>query len=120
MFAGKSGMSHPIALAHKLEITDIGVGGSGGVAEGKVQHTCFEASGHLIPLEMPGKCADEVVQWLGTELRRWMEDEDAFRANCDVIPRGHKLTVDERWLAHVPKPGKMRTQSKEMPTKARL
>lgn len=70
MFAGKSGMSHPIARAQKLEITGIGVGGSGGVAEGRVQHTCFEVSGHLIPLEMPGKCTDEVVQWLGAELRR--------------------------------------------------
>lgn len=104
IFGGKSEMSLPKAIAEKLANTGTGVGGSGGVGAGRVRDVRLAEAGHLVAQEAPVECAKAAAGWLGAELRRWQAEEEAFRAQWSRKSKTQKLTVDERWLEHVPRP----------------
>ncbi|RFU78300.1 hypothetical protein TARUN_3922 [Trichoderma arundinaceum] len=78
VFGGTSDVSPPHLNREKLEITGIGVGGSGGVKAGRVKHVLHPKSGHLIPLEEPLFCAKAAAEWAKTEIGRWWEEEREY------------------------------------------
>lgn len=51
----------------------LGDEGNGGVASGKVQSKYVKGAYHAIHLEMPGKVAEEISEWLEKELETWQE-----------------------------------------------
>ncbi|KAL8799774.1 MAG: hypothetical protein Q9182_005640 [Xanthomendoza sp. 2 TL-2023] len=101
MFAGKSDLSAPDLREQRMNITGIGVGGSGGAAEGRVQQVLFEDAGHLIPMEIVEESADAAADWLAQEMKRWMQQEEAFQANWRNRTRAEKQTVSEEWKQKV-------------------
>ncbi|KAJ5889208.1 Abhydrolase domain-containing protein mpaH [Penicillium tannophilum] len=104
IFAGKSDMCLPKMRADKLANTGTGLGGSGGVAAGRVREVFFEEFGHLLAQEAVNECADAAVCWLGPELRRWKDEEESFRMAWEKKSKLEKKTIDEAWLKHVPAP----------------
>lgn len=104
--AGKSDMCLPHMRAAKLANTGIGVGGSGGVAEGRVREVFLPEFGHLLAQEAVNECADAAVCWLGPELRRWKDEEESHRISWDKKSKKEKMTVDAEWLKHVPAPAR--------------
>ncbi|KAI4236495.1 MAG: hypothetical protein LQ352_007999 [Teloschistes flavicans] len=60
-----------------LSETGIGLGGSGGVALGKVAEALVEGSHHPIPLEKPAAAAKAIAPWLKQQIHTW--DEEAER-----------------------------------------
>lgn len=96
-------MSLPKMIADKLSNTGVGVGGSGGVDAGRVRDVRLPNAGHLVAQEAPVECAEAAAGWLGSELRRWKEEDDAFHAEWSRKSQIQKLTVDQRWLDHVPR-----------------
>lgn len=54
--------------------TGVGDEGNGGVTSGKVQSKHVKGAYHAIHLEMPGKVAEDVGEWLKTELKMWHEE----------------------------------------------
>ena len=51
-------MSTPEMQGEEMRLTGIGVCGSGGVKEGKVETLVLSGAGHLLPMEIPGNCAE--------------------------------------------------------------
>jgi hypothetical protein len=90
--------------ADKLANTGTGLGGSGGVAAGRVREVFLEEFGHLLAQEAVNECADAAVCWLGPELRRWQDEEESFRTAWEKKSKLQKKTIDEAWLKHVPAP----------------
>ncbi|KAJ5823277.1 hypothetical protein N7447_005617 [Penicillium robsamsonii] len=104
IFAGKSDMCNPAMRADKLANTGTGLGGSGGVAAGRVRDVLFEEAGHLLAQEAVNECADAAVSWLTPEIGRWRAEEESFRAAWSQKSKIEKATIDAEWLKHVPAP----------------
>jgi len=106
IFAGKSDMCLPDMRADKLANTGTGLGGSGGVAAGRVRDVFLEDFGHLLAQEAVNECADAAVCWMAPELRRWREEEESFWSVWSKKSKIEKQTVDAEWLKHVPAPAR--------------
>ncbi|CAG8876346.1 unnamed protein product [Penicillium nalgiovense] len=106
IFAGKSDMCLPAMRADKLANTGTGLGGSGGVAAGRVRDVFLEDFGHLLAQEAVNECADAAVSWLAPEIRRWCAEEESFRAAWSQKSKIEKVTVDAEWLKNVPAPAR--------------
>ncbi|KAK4864946.1 hypothetical protein LT330_001569 [Penicillium expansum] len=104
IFAGKSDMCIPSMRADKLANTGTAVGGSGGVAAGRVRDVFLEDFGHLLAQEAVNECADAAVSWLVPEIHRWRAEEESFRAAWGQKSKIEKVTVDAEWLKNVPAP----------------
>ncbi|KAA8644606.1 putative toxin biosynthesis protein [Aspergillus tanneri] len=104
VFGGKSEMCQPEMMADKMATTGRGVGGSGGVPVGRVRDVYFERFGHLLAQEAPIECGEAASKWLGSELKRWREEDEAFRAQWSRKSKVEKQTIDARWKEHVPPP----------------
>ncbi|RAK74182.1 putative toxin biosynthesis protein [Aspergillus fijiensis CBS 313.89] len=103
VFAGRSDMCLPEMMADKLRATGTGLGGSGGVAAGRVREVYLKDFGHLLAQEAPGQCAEAASEWLGGELERWRAEEAAFRERWHKKSKVEKVTIDARWKEHVPR-----------------
>ena len=90
-------MSLPESRKEKMELTGSGIGGSGGVKEGRVKEVVLENIGHLVAMEAVDACADAVVAWLEVELKRWRREEDKHTQEWSRKPRKDKLVVSEEW-----------------------
>lgn len=101
---GTSEICSPETNQEKLAMTGTGVGGSGGVPAGRVGLVTLDKIGHLVAMEAPVRCAEIASSWLGPEMKRWRDEEDAFRKEWNKKSKIEKMTVDERWKAHVPPP----------------
>jgi hypothetical protein len=104
IFGGKSALSPPAIREDRVRNTGIAVGGSGGAVNGRVRDICFDQVGHQIPQEMPRDCAEAISRWLGPELKRWHEEDKAFRAEFDRMSPVEKVTTCDRWKYLLPSP----------------
>jgi hypothetical protein len=104
IFGGTSDMSPPTMMDDKLSHTGTGLGGSGGAAAGRVRSAVLKDIGHLVAQEAPIQCAVEASSFLGMELKRWREEERLFKDQWITKSKVEKLTIDQRWKAHVPLP----------------
>ncbi|TQV98174.1 toxin biosynthesis protein [Cordyceps javanica] len=80
VFGGASYMSPKFMRDEKVSATGVGVGGSGGVAAGRVAHVVGEGWGHLIPLEAPGFVARVAADSAAETVKRWQAEERAYEA----------------------------------------
>lgn len=62
-------------IEDKMVNTGSGVGGSGGVKEGRVSQVMVQDAGHLIPMEKVVETATHVGTWVGQEMVRWRHNE---------------------------------------------
>lgn len=84
----------------RTEITGTGLGGSGGVAAGRVKEIVHEKYGHFIPLEIPGFCAQHAAEFIKKELDIWVAEEKEYgewtkKALVD------KVTVSQEYKKHL-------------------
>ncbi|KIH92577.1 toxin biosynthesis protein [Sporothrix brasiliensis 5110] len=108
IFGATSNMSTPELRQEKLDLTGVGVGGSGGVAAGRVREVVVEKTGHLVPMDLPTVCAEHAASWIGQELNLWREEERELEAAW--WPRGDeaKQTIDAEWRSFIPQKPKPR------------
>ena len=85
-------------IRHKLQTTGIGVGGSGGVAVGRVKSVLFKENSHLLAFEAVSECAETMASFFDVELRRWCEEEDLFEKEWGQKSKAEKTTVNKEWL----------------------
>jgi pimeloyl-ACP methyl ester carboxylesterase len=78
IFGETSAMSFPEARQEKLEATGIGLGGSGGVKEGRVAGVVLKGVGHLVAMEASERCADAIAPWIGKEMRRFHAEKKQY------------------------------------------
>lgn len=88
----------------RTEITGSGIGGSGGVAAGRVAMRVVNGGGHFLPLEAPRELAMEVLgPHFDGEVERWMcerREEREDWGKMEVGERG-KVSEDFRWWMRV-------------------
>ena len=101
MFAGKSDLSAPALREQRMSTTGVGVGGSGGAAEGRVKQVLFEDAGHLIPMEIVEDSAEAAAEWLAPEMQRWAQQEKEFQAKWSQKTLAEKQTLSEEWKRRV-------------------
>lgn len=86
----------------KLELTGVGVGGSGGVKAGRVQLVTLEKYGHLVPLEATRRCAELAGEFIARELETvWKAEDEEYRAWSRGNTEREKQTLGkeyEVWL----------------------
>ncbi|KAL9108159.1 MAG: hypothetical protein Q9227_007013 [Pyrenula ochraceoflavens] len=96
-FGEKSEMSEARLREAKLGATGVGVGGSGGVREGRVKEIIIEKAGHLVAMEEVTQCADAAATWLGSEIQRINAEDERFYAEWDKKTLQEKSTIDQKW-----------------------
>ncbi|KAL8672897.1 MAG: hypothetical protein Q9168_002651 [Polycauliona sp. 1 TL-2023] len=99
--AGQSDLSVPVLREQRMSTTGIGVGGSGGAAEGRVKEVLFEDAGHLIPMEIVEESAEAAAEWLVPEMERWAQQDKDFQTRWSQKTRAEKQTVSEEWKQKV-------------------
>ena len=104
IFADKSDMCLPEICQDKLDVTGIGVGGSGGVAAGRVKSVRMKEVGHLIAMEAVDETADRVTEWIKSETQRWRAEEKAFQEEWSKKSKVEKMTIDEEWKRNIGPP----------------
>lgn len=67
--------AEPQNIEDKMAMTGVGVGGSGGVKEGRVAQVTVQDAGHLIPMEKVEESATHAATWIGQEMNRWRANE---------------------------------------------
>ena len=95
-----------------IKVTGTGVGGSGGMADGRVKEVTFPRRGHLFPIEIVGETAQECAQWLEAEMTRFRGEEEKWRGARLSRPMIDDLMMDEafknvvkpRTMARTPAP----------------
>jgi hypothetical protein len=97
ILGGESDLSTAPRRKARVDVTGTGVGGSGGAQAGRVKEVVLEGIGHLVAMEAVGHCADSAAQWIGTELKRWTEDEEEFRSMWSEKSLTEKTTIDNKW-----------------------
>ncbi|KAK2756523.1 hypothetical protein FQN54_005416 [Arachnomyces sp. PD_36] len=104
VFADKSDMCLPKICQDKLDATGVGVGGSGGVAAGRVKSVLMKNVGHLIAMEAVGEAADRAAEWIESEIQRWKADDKTFRDEWSKKSKIEKVTIDDEWKKHIGPP----------------
>lgn len=109
IFGETSQVSFAEMNREKMLRTGTGVGGSGGVDEGKVSDVTLSGVGHLIPMEDPARTADEIAKWIGSESARFNEEERSW-AGWQAKSLKEKQGIDAEWakaMGGPPKRSKM-------------
>ena len=105
IFGEKSFVCDAKRAADKVARTGIGAGGSGGEKEGRVKGVTFEGVGHLIAMEVPGRTAEALAEWVGKELIVYREQrkrlEEWWKRKGE-----EKRRVDEAWVKNMGGPPK--------------
>jgi pimeloyl-ACP methyl ester carboxylesterase len=69
-----------------------GLGGSGGVSEGRVCQVVFKKGSHFFPLEMVDETAKECAIWIHAEVDRWIKKEQEFKDSVmERIQNGERV-----------------------------
>lgn len=100
VFGEMSPMSSPEARNRKMEITGMGLGGSGGAKQGRVKEVVLKNVGHLVVMEASGQCADAAAVWLGCEMERFNEEQSKY-LQWTKKSMASKTTMSERWKKHI-------------------
>ncbi|KAL8793499.1 MAG: hypothetical protein Q9195_003872 [Heterodermia aff. obscurata] len=114
IFGGSSDISPPQWRKDKLEATGNGVGGSGGLKEGRVKGVTLDDVGHLIPMVVPKLCAEKAVEWLVPEMGRWREQEDKWTREWKAAGRGERQVVSEEYKEKIGGGQRSKTTSEKL------
>lgn len=100
LFGETSDMSTPALIERKVARTGIAIGGSGGVATGRVKEITIKGRGHLIPMEVVGECATAIGSWTGKELQRWQNKQREYE-EWTRLPLRDRQEINEEWSTKI-------------------
>ena len=84
----------------RLETTGAGVGGSGGVAHGRVEATELDC-GHFVPMEETAKSAQIAATFVAAEADGWQEKSTRFAERWHRRPRPARIDLDDTWKQRI-------------------
>lgn len=105
MIGTKSWMGTQDMIDQKLRRTGTGLGGSGGVAAGRVKKHIFEGYGHMFPLEHVAAAAGVLAKQVGVSLGEWRAEEQSLAAHDSLKSDRGGLVVSKTWIENVRKAG---------------
>lgn len=80
-----------------------GVGGSGGLAQGRLREVLIKGHGHLFPFSAVGQTADACADWLEREMHIFKEQETEWSKKRAAMSDKDHLVLPPKW-AEVVKP----------------
>ncbi|KAL4801070.1 Alpha/beta hydrolase family-domain-containing protein [Aspergillus venezuelensis] len=93
-----SALSQDGHQARAVRRTGRGIGGSGGVQYGRVEHAVIKGAGHTAPLEKVADTAAAIGPWIAKEVKRWWEDEKRIEDGWkDATPRD-RIGFSDEWV----------------------
>ncbi|KAH8800376.1 Alpha/beta hydrolase family-domain-containing protein [Xylogone sp. PMI_703] len=95
IFGGESEVCSESIRRDCLTLTGSGVGGSGGIRDGRVSAVVLERIGHLVAMEAPDAVANAVVSWLGPEIQKWGKIEETVMKDWALKSKREKVTAGE-------------------------
>ena len=110
IFGASSSLSSPDLQNRKVERIGTGLGGSGGKAEGKVQATVIDKSGHMLPVEQPAILAEAAIGWISKWYGNWLTNEKFMNGYKSKKSDNDMLAVSQSWMDAV----KRRTETCEV------
>ncbi|KAI9151770.1 Abhydrolase domain-containing protein mpaH [Paramyrothecium foliicola] len=105
IFGDKSDASPKDLQEQKLQVTGVGVGGSGGAKRGRVKAASHPDLGHLVPMESPSFCARHAAEWAKSELDRWRAEEQEYR-EWIKLPPDEKVEFTEDYRKYTGQPSR--------------
>jgi len=100
LFGESSPLSSPEARQKKMEMTGTGIGGSGGLASGRVQERVLPC-GHMVPMEMVRETAEVSAEFINSTISAWESQTSAFQRAWEQVPQHERGDVDEQWRRHL-------------------
>ncbi|KAJ0307844.1 hypothetical protein COL5a_008203 [Colletotrichum fioriniae] len=100
VFGGASDLSTPELRDEKMRLTGTGVGGSGGVARGRVKEVTLEGGGHLFPMEVPGTSAKLTAEWIEKVMGEWRAEQEEYE-RWTRLSVEEKTTLTEEWMGKI-------------------
>jgi len=91
----------PASQDDKTAATGTGVGGSGGVAAGKVEKVVIEGGSHMVPFEKVQECATLLSRWLEKRLGEFEAEEEFLKVHDRGKSERDMLVVSKQWLRNV-------------------
>lgn len=91
-------------LREGIKVTGTGVGGGGGMADGRVKEVTLPGRGHLFPLEIVEETAQECAEWLGQEVARWRDEQDKWERERVERSGSDGMIIDEAFKEIVKPP----------------
>jgi pimeloyl-ACP methyl ester carboxylesterase len=104
IWGSTSNLTSPDWEAEKLRLTGSGVGGSGGVQNGKVKKVVIDGFGHLVPCEKVGACVEHAANWLGQWFKQYRADEEFYRNHDSKKSLQDMLVTSNEWKKRVRQP----------------
>jgi len=96
IFGKSSELATPELRRKKIENTGIGIGGSGGKDEGRVQEMILDC-GHFVPMERVTECAGAAASFASAEVSRWEEMTGKWQRRWLEKPRRERVGIDDQW-----------------------
>ncbi|EXJ53660.1 uncharacterized protein A1O5_13112 [Cladophialophora psammophila CBS 110553] len=96
IFGEHSELATPELRRKKMANTGVGVGGSGGQAEGRVKEIVLADCGHLVPMVKVEECADAAASFAVAEASRW-EVTKEWQRRWLQKPRSERIGIDDEW-----------------------
>lgn len=93
-----------------IKITGTGVGGSGGIPEGRVYEIVMSKQGHLFPFEATSQTAKECSEWLAVELGKFRETEKQWRESRNNMTGRDHMVPSLKWLQVVRRPSRSKNK----------
>ncbi|PLB45104.1 alpha/beta-hydrolase [Aspergillus steynii IBT 23096] len=100
VFGENSPFSTPAARQEKIQATGTGLGGNGGVSQGRVKEAVLPC-GHLVPMENVSGCAAASASFIEDELTNWEARMRKLRGAWKGVPRQERISIDDQWRAHI-------------------
>lgn len=100
IFGEKSELASKEERSKKIQTTGVGVGGSGGAAQGRVSEEVLPC-GHLIPMEAPIECANASASFIDSALSQWQAEVKYFLEQWHKTPRQEKIAIDDKWRENI-------------------
>jgi pimeloyl-ACP methyl ester carboxylesterase len=100
IFGRQSEASPPEYRQDKMERTGTGVGGSGGLANGKVKEVVLDC-GHLVGMEDPTGCAKACASFMADDLEKWALREQEWDNRLNGLSRRERVGINELWRKNI-------------------
>ncbi|KAK3941613.1 alpha/beta-hydrolase [Diplogelasinospora grovesii] len=97
VFGETSGVNTPDIRKEKMDLTGVGVGGSGGAKAGRVKEVVMVGYGHLVPMEATTECARHAADFIAQDINVWRKEEEEYQAWAKR-PQMEKQVLDEEWM----------------------
>lgn len=81
----------------KMEMTGVGVGGSGGAQLGRVQDQSVDGT-HFAPFEHPEAVAERAATWIADRLAEWRDVEGREERAWQEVPHKDRRKMSDDWL----------------------